>query len=55
MSQPENVLLCTDLSIWPNFGDPVIVSDAIYASKILKASLANRLLLCDRLVIPTGN
>lgn len=55
MSQPQNALLCTDLSIWPNFGNPVLVSDAIYASKVLKASLANRLLLYDRLVIPTGN
>ena len=55
MANEQNSLLCTDLSIWPNLGNPVLVSDAIYASEILKRSFINRLLLYDQIIIPTGN
>ena len=56
MAEASQGLLCTDLSVWPSFGgDPSRISDAIYASRILKESFINRLLLYDRIVIPTGN
>jgi hypothetical protein len=54
-NQDTQSLLCTDLSIWPTFGNPGAISDAIHASSLLKEQFINRLLLYDRIVIPSGN
>lgn len=51
----DHSLLCTDLSIWPTFGSPVAISDAIHNSSLLKANFVNRLLLYNKLVIPSVN
>jgi len=48
-------VLATDLGIWPVVEHPHEIADAMVASREIKSSLANYILLYDQVFIPTGN